>query len=90
MDDKKQIKATLKTIGKKHVNMLREAFGDSLTISWLDWDKQQLGGKTPRQAIVDGEIEKVRGMIEYLYDLSALPPDEPEVDEEEDEEYEDD
>lgn len=80
MDDKKQIKLVLKAIGKKHIDMVREAVGDQLTIAWLSWEKGLLGNRTPMQAVKDGDAGAVKEMVEYLYDLSTLPP-EPEEEE---------
>jgi hypothetical protein len=75
MDEKKRIKTALKLLGKSHVNLLREAFGDRLTISWMSWEKQQLDNKTPLQVIESGDVVRVKKMVDWLYDLSTLPPD---------------
>lgn len=81
MDEKKQIKAAIKSVGKKHVDMLREAFGDKLAISWFGWEKTMLGGRTPLKAVVDGDVVRVREAINFLYDFSTLPEEEEDVEE---------
>jgi len=89
MDTKaKRVKDAIKAIGKPHIKLLREALGDNRTLRWFIEERQMLENKTPLQVIEDGEVDKVRHIIDFCYDFSTLPPDEPAEEKEEEDEDE--
>jgi hypothetical protein len=65
--DAKRVKAAIKTLGRKHVTHLREAFGDHHAVYWFTWQRNKLGGRSPLQAIEAGEVDKVKEIIEFSY-----------------------
>lgn len=74
----KRVKVAIKTLGRKHITLLREALSDKLAVHWFIWERQMLGGKTPLQIIEEGDVAKVRDIVEFCYDFSSLPPNEEE------------
>lgn len=81
----KRVKDALKLVGKPHVKLLREALGDGRALRWFIEPRQMLQDKTPLQTIDEGKVDRVREVIQYCYDFSTLPDDEPEESEAEDE-----
>ncbi len=81
----KRVKDALKLVGKPHVKLLREALSDGRALRWFIEGRQMLQDKTPLQVIEEGNVERVREVIQYCYDFSTLPQDEEEEKKEEEE-----